>query len=102
MSEPDLTPFQMSAERAVKALLQERHRTVERREMLHGTIPFFSRDPQTALRLTTGDLQVLLFDDEATYSIGDHSAGFERADFGSTDDLLAALVKKLGSELPAK
>jgi hypothetical protein len=100
MSEPDLTAFQISAERAVSAFLQEHHRVVERREVLRGTIPFYSREPQTALRLTAGDLQVLLFDDEASYSIRDRSAGFERAAFKSTDDLLAALMNKLRSELP--
>ncbi len=101
MSETDLTDFQESAERAVSSFLQERQRPVERREILRGTIPFYSRDPQTALRLTSGDLQVLLFDDEASYSIGDRSSSFEREDFNSTNDLLAAMMNKLRSEISA-
>jgi hypothetical protein len=94
-----LTAFQVTAERELGAFLKERHRAIERRDVLHGTIPFFSRDPQTAVRLRSGDLEVLLFDDEATYSIQGRSEGFERADFNSTDDLLGALMKRLRTDL---
>ena len=95
MNTYQLTNFQKSAEGAVGALLREHGRTVEQRDVLQGTVPFFSSEPQTAVRLRSGDLEVLLFDDEASYSIGGRRAGFERADFGSTGELLAAMLEQL-------
>ena len=94
-----LTRFQHSAERALTDLLAELGRQIDSREVLRGTIPFFSKESQTALRLTSRDLEVMLYDDEATFKTGKASAGFERADFSSQDDLLAEMIARLRKAL---
>jgi hypothetical protein len=102
MSDYKLTAFQESAERAVAALLKEHHRSVDEREVLRGTIPFHSRDPQTALRLKAGDLEVFLFDDEASYATPHRKTGLERADFNSTDELIVALMEHLRADMSTR
>lgn len=98
MTQPMLTQFQQSAEQAIVSLLAERGLTVSQREVLGGTIPFYSKEPQVAVQLTAGKMKVWLFDDEANVS-GSNESRFERADFDSTDQLLVALLDHIREEI---
>lgn len=91
----ELTSFQRNAEEAIVAFLGERGVGVRQREVRTGTIPFFSSNQETAVRLIWRDTEVWLFADEALLSHGGSDDRFERAAFDSPDELLSALLTRL-------
>jgi hypothetical protein len=99
MDNQELSHFQATTERELVSLLAELGRRIDVREILSGTIPFFSKEPQTALRLRSGDIEVLLVDEEASSSIGGGASRFERADFDSLEQLRAALLDHVRKEV---
>lgn len=88
---PDLNAFQREAERIVLGALHERGLGVDIREVRSGEVPFFSDQRQVLLKLSSGELIVLLHDDEVSYTSPTASGGLERADFQSEAQLLQAL-----------
>ena len=102
MSETSLTPFQVSVEGRVRSLLQRLGKVVTEREIRAGTAPFYSKDEQTAVKLSSEDLEVWLFDDEASFSGPNGGGRFERDDFSSQDELANALLARLEAVLSGK
>lgn len=96
---PDLTAFQLEAERIVRGALHEKGLALDLREVRSGEVPFFSDQRQVLLKLSSGELVLLLHDDEVGYSSPTVSGGLERADFGSEADLLNALRELLATLL---
>lgn len=102
MGDLQLTHFQTRAEDGIRALCSERSEAVTSREIYHGEVPFFSREPQTYVRLTVGDWTIWLMHDEATFSGPSGGAEFERRDYNSEDQLLEALLKGFRKRLTEK
>lgn len=98
-AKPVLTEFQLTAEQEINALLLRLGRRAESREVLSGVVPFFSNSPQTVLTLISGDFQVWLYDDEASFSAQAGGGAVERLDFRSEPDLLVKLLEKLQAAL---
>ncbi len=99
MNAQQLTPFQKGAEQEIEVLLEQAGLAVEQREILSGTMPFYSKDPQTVIHIKAGSLQVWLSSDEANMLYGDKESRFEEPDFGSTDQLQEALLAEIRSRL---
>ena len=95
MSHGQVTRFQRLAERKVDELLAREGRSIDQREILGGGVPFYSSEHQTALKLSAGELTCWLFDDEASFSIGDCGGGVERADYDTDEELLDAYIRKI-------
>ena len=98
---PELTDFQTKAEGAVNALLHEKQLQIAQREVLVGTVPFLSPNAQAALHISAGDVELWLYEDEATLSVHGSDDRFERVAFDSTDALLVALIACLRHHLRA-
>lgn len=99
MSHWQTTQFQGLAERKVEEFLAREGRSIDRREILSGVVPFYSSDQQTALKLSAGELTCWLFDDEASFTIGDRGGGVERADYDVDEELLDAYIQKITQAL---
>jgi hypothetical protein len=93
--EPSLTEFQQTAEHSIAAILSRAGRRLDSREILQGVVPFFSKDPQTVLKLRSGDFEVWLYDDEASFSAGAGGGAVERLDFSSDSEALDSLLRKI-------
>jgi len=99
MSEEQLTSFQVAAEKEIAAVLKHAGLPVHQREVLTGTIPFYSKEPQTATHITASGLEVWLFGDEANLLHNGKESRFEQPDFDSTDKLREALLREIRSGL---
>lgn len=99
MSTQQLTPFQLAAEGEIVRAFDIAGRAVEHREVLSGTIPFYSKEPQTVVHIIADGLQVWLWGDEAHLQHDGKEARFEQPDFDSTEQLQEALLKEIRSHL---
>lgn len=99
MSDAPLTGFQRDAEAAVRGLLARFGRVVESRDILRGVVPFYSPEPQTVVKLISGDLEVWLYDDEASFSSACGGGAVERLDFRSEPALLSTLIQQIEAAL---
>ena len=79
--------------------LEAAGRSVERREVLTGTMPVYSKDPQTVVHIVAGTLQVWLWSDEAHFLHNGKDLRFEQPDFDSTEQLQESLLREIGSRL---
>lgn len=95
MNETLLTPFQKRAERRLRSLLEAHGRTFDSRQILAGTVPFYSAEEQVVLKVSSKDLEVWILDNEASFSATERRGGFERADFDSEEDLLVTLLHEV-------
>ncbi len=102
MSTTSLTAFQRDAEEAIGRLLAQLGRVVDSREILQGVVPFYSREPQTVVKLRAGDFEVWLYDDEASFSAQTGGGAVERLNFKSEPELLATLLQQIESALAKK
>jgi hypothetical protein len=99
MSTQRLTPFQSAAEDEIVRALEAAARSVERREVLSGSIPVYSKEPQTVVHIVTDGLQVWLWGDEAHLLHNGEESRFDQPDFDSTDELREALLDEIRSRL---
>jgi len=95
MNGSPLTTFQINAESAISSLLRERGKSVAKREVYEGMVPFYSTALQRYVKLTVDGLEVWLFDNEASFSGPLGRGEFERQDYESEGELLQALLRQL-------
>jgi len=94
MSIQQLTPFQSAAEAEIARALEAAGRSIQR-EVLSGTIPAYSKEPQTVVHLMADGLQVWLWTDEAHLLHNGKERRFEQPDFYSTEQLQEALLREI-------
>lgn len=99
MNAQQLTSFQTIAEKEIVLALEQAGLAVEQREVLTGTIPFYSKEPQTAIHITARNLEVWLFGDEANLLHNGRESRFEEPDFDSSEELREALLNEIRSQL---
>jgi hypothetical protein len=95
MANTPLTAFQRDAEESIRRLLAKLGRSVDSREVLRGVVPFYSPEPQTVVKLQSGDFEVWLYDDEASFSTSAGGGAVERLDFRSEPELLTTLLQQI-------
>lgn len=98
-SEIVLSEFQYKAEEALRELLARLGKTIESREVLRGVVPFYTPEPQTVVKLQSGDFELWLYDDEASFSSGTGGGAVERLDFASEPELLTKLMQQIENTL---
>ncbi len=98
-ADPVLTGFQRTAEQAITSLLLRLGRKIDSRDVLRGVVPFFSKDPQTVLKLSSADFEVWLYDDEASFSARAGGGAVERLDFKSEPEVLDRLLEQIEAAL---
>ncbi len=92
MSSPTETPFQRLAAAKVQEVLTSRGISIAGRGAATARLPHMS-ESETVVKIVTEDGgQIWLYEDEATFSKGTLDRRFERADYGSSDALLRALL----------
>jgi len=99
MEDTELTEFQTRMQEQVRQLLAQHGREAESQEVLRADVPFYSKDTEIAVKVLAGDIEVWLYDDEASYSLRGNSRIFERDDFGSPTELAEAFLSALGEAL---
>ena len=90
----ELTSFQTETVQAVMAMLTARGRQADR-EVRQGVVPFYSQQPVTSVRLQSGELEIWIFEEDATFRSGGRGGTYERPDFESEEALRKALVADL-------
>ena len=92
MDEPVLTEFQRTAEAKIRDLLVSRGGSIVEREATSARLPHMP-EAETVVKIVTaaGD-RIWLYEEEATFSNETVDERFERADYGTSDDLLNALL----------
>lgn len=95
MTPPSLTRFQHDAERRISQVLAEIGRKIDLREVRTGVLPFYSPDEQIALKLRLEDLEIWLFDNEASFATPNDGRRFEHEDYDTDGELLQALLRQI-------
>lgn len=99
MSEPKLTAFQNRTEERVRRLLEQHGRQLDAREVIEADVPFYSDNPEIAVKIVAGDLEIWLYDDEASYSIAGQGQILEKPDYDNQDQLAETLLLQLAEVL---
>lgn len=99
MAKVELTEFQTHAQVEVQQLLTRRNRVIESQEVFRADVPFYSKDVEIAIKIVAGDVEIWLYDNEASYSFHGDSKIFERSDFDSLDELTEAFLSALNMAL---
>lgn len=60
-------------------------------------MPFYSKDPQTVVKLVASDITCWIFDDGASYTSAAGGGSLECEDFNAEADLIDELLRQLRS-----
>lgn len=102
MSEANLTKFQVNSEKEIAGIVERAGLAIDLREILSGTITFYSEELQTGIHLVISNgLEIWLFGDEANLSHAGSESRFESPDFDSVFELQAALLNDVRSRTSA-